>query len=146
MRLFVILFVLLLSSSTSAQKLEFPIIFLKILGYTIFVETAYTKSSRSQGLMYRETLGENNGMLFVFPKVGRYSMWMLNTRIPLSVAFIDESGIILNIAKMIPHSKIAHNSVGTAKYALEMNSGWFEAKRIRAGVQVVGLEKAPIAN
>jgi uncharacterized membrane protein (UPF0127 family) len=84
-------------------------------------------------------------MLFIFPKTNIYSMWMLNTFIPLSVAFLDEKGVILNIADMSPHSLTSHSSAQPAKYALEMNLGWFTEKNITAGVQVEGLEQTPQA-
>ncbi len=121
------------------------VVSLNILGHPLLAEVAYTPMSRTKGLMYRDSLGENNGMLFVFPKPDRYSMWMLNTKIPLSVAFIDNKGVILNIADMTPHTKNAHGSVGLAKYALEMNQGWFSAKGIKAGQKVDGLMTAPAA-
>lgn len=84
-------------------------------------------------------------MLFVFSYSGRQSMWMMNTDIPLSVAFIDGKGVILNIADMAPNTKTAHSSAGAAKYALEMNRGWFETRNITVGAQVMGLEKVPAA-
>lgn len=96
--------------------------------------------------MYRESLEENAGMLFVFPEAGHYSMWMKDTYIPLSVAFIDEHGVILNIANMLPQTRTAHDSSGMVKYALEMNMGWFSVRKIVAGAQVIGLEQAPAAN
>jgi uncharacterized membrane protein (UPF0127 family) len=101
--------------------------------------------ARSQGLMYRESLEENSGMLFVFTDANYYSMWMKDTYIPLSVAFIDEQGVILNIEDMQPETRTAHDSEGLAKYALEMNKGWFAARKISAGAKVGGLEKAPAA-
>lgn len=114
---------------------------LKILDYEIEVEVADTQFSRSRGLMYRDELGENDGMLFVFPEPGYYSMWMKHTFIPLSVAFINENGVILNIADMQPETLIAHDSDGLAKYALEMNMGWFLTRKIAAGTKVVGFDK-----
>jgi len=146
MRFLAIIFVFLVTVTVGASLSELSVIPLKISGYTISAEVAHTQLSRSQGLMYRESLKENNGMLFVFPKIGSYSMWMKNTYIPLSVAFINEHGVILNIADMLPQTKTAHDSSGMAKYALEMNMGWFSARKIEAGAQVIGLEKAPAAN
>lgn len=90
-------------------------------------------------------MGENNGMLFVFSYTGRQSMWMMNTDIPLSVAFLDEDGVILNLADMVPNTKTPHSSAGAAKYALEMNRGWFKTRNITAGARVTGLEKVPAA-
>lgn len=146
MRFLAIFFVSLAIIFPGISSSETRMIPLKISGYTIFAEVAHTQLSRSQGLMYRESLQENAGMLFVFPEANYYSMWMKDTYIPLSVAFIDENGVILNVADMLPQTRTAHDSSGVAKYALEMNLGWFSARKIAAGIQVVGLEKASAAN
>ncbi|SFP54087.1 hypothetical protein SAMN05216419_100633 [Nitrosomonas cryotolerans] len=146
MHLFVILSVLLLTTSLSASTSKPLTVPLKISSYTLLAEIANTQLSRAKGLMYRESLDENSGMLFVFPKVGYYGMWMLNTYIPLSVAFVSENGIILNIVDMIPQTQIAHNSAGMAKYALEMNLDWFAARKIKAGMQIIGVEQISAEN
>ena len=146
MRWFAILFAVFGLLLTDANFAEADTIPLTISGYEIAAEVAHTQLSRSQGLMYRESLDENTGMLFVFPNSGYYSMWMKNTYIPLSVAFIDVRGVILNIAEMQPETLMSHDSAGMAKYALEMNKGWFAARKITAGTQVTGLERAPAAD
>ncbi|MGV8711660.1 MAG: DUF192 domain-containing protein [Nitrosomonas sp.] len=128
-----------------ASASDSPRIVLEISGHALSAEVAHTQLSRSQGLMYRETLAENSGMLFVFAEASYYSMWMKDTFIPLSVAFIDEHGVILNIEDMQPETRTAHDSEGMAKYALEMNKGWFEVRKISAGARVIGLDKAPAA-
>ena len=141
-RILAIFFVFLLPAPLHA---EMPVSQLWISDHTVSVEVAHTHDTRSQGLMFRRSMGENNGMLFVFSYTGRQSMWMMNTDIPLSVAFLDEKGVILNIADMTPNTKTAHSSAGAAKYALEMNRGWFKTRNITAGVRVMGLEKVPAA-
>jgi uncharacterized membrane protein (UPF0127 family) len=146
MRFFIAFFVAFVIISVATGSSEIDIIPLKISGHTLSAEVAYTQLSRAQGLMYRESLAENTGMLFVFPEAGYHSMWMKDTYIPLSVAFIDEHGVILNIADMLPQTRTAHDSSGMAKYALEMNIGWFSARRIATGAQVTGLEQAPAAD
>jgi uncharacterized membrane protein (UPF0127 family) len=70
---------------------------------------------------------------------------MINTYIPLSIAFLDKNGIILNIIDMSPHTRTKHTAASEAKYALEMNLGWFSANNIKAGKRITGLEKAPNA-
>ncbi len=140
MRILAIFVAFLLSAPVSAKM---PVSQLKISSHTLFAEVAHTEVARSQGLMFRQSMKENNGMLFVFPETGRHSMWMMNTDIPLSVAFLDKKGVILNIADMVPNTKTAHGSAGEAKYALEMNLGWFAARNVKAGDRVMGLEKAP---
>jgi hypothetical protein len=111
--------------------------------HLIQAEVANTSSSRAQGLMFRKSLGANQGMLFVFPAAGPQCMWMKNTYVALSVAFIDERGIILNIADMKPQTEDSHCAVAPARYALEMSQGWFAAKGIKPGARISGIEKAP---
>ncbi len=141
---FTLIVMILISADVSSS--ETNVISLTISGHTLSAEVAHTQLSRSQGLMYRESLEENAGMLFIFSEAGYYSMWMKDTYVPLSVAFIDEQGVILNIEDMQPQTRTAHDSSGIAKYALEMNQGWFTARKIIAGARVVGLEKAPAAD
>jgi uncharacterized protein len=111
--------------------------------HVIQAEVADTFPSRAQGLMFRKSLGANHGMLFVFPEAGPQCMWMKNTYVPLSVAFIDERGVILNIADMQPQTEDSHCAAGPARYALEMNRGWFAAKGVRPGARISGIERAP---
>jgi len=133
---------LLLLSPAQAQG-PGPQISLSIDGHTLNAEVAATVETRMRGLMHREKMGKNEGMLFVFDELGYHSMWMKNTLIPLSVAFIDEQGRIINIADMEPHSERTHGATGPARFALEMNVGWFKARNIAAGAKIKGLEKAP---
>ena len=137
-----ILLILFISAPVSA---EMPIIQVKIANHGLYTEVASNQQSRMQGLMHRQSMGQDRGMLFVFPENGYHSMWMVNTNIPLSVAFIDEKGMILNIADMVPHTRTAHGSAGLAKYAIETNLGWFWERGIKAGKYVTGLERAPAA-
>ena len=137
-------FILLTFLSVSASA-EIPTIHLKVSGHTLTAEVAYKKESRIRGLMYRSFMDKDSGMLFVFPETARHSMWMINTYIPLSIAFLDKNGVILNIIDMSPHTRTKHTATSKAKYALEMNLGWFSAKNITAGKKIMGLEKAPDA-
>ena len=121
-----------------------PQIEIKVGTHRIVAEVAATEDSRTLGLMHRKKpLADNHGMLFVFTASGFHSMWMKNTYIPLSVAFLDESGTILNIADMSPLTAQAHTAAGFARYALEMNQGWFAARGVRAGARIEGLSAAP---
>jgi hypothetical protein len=72
-------------------------------------------------------------------------MWMMNTYIPLSVAFLDERGVIINIEDMMPHTRDTHPAAKPARYALEMNQGWFAKRGIKPGARIEGLERAPPA-
>ena len=116
---------------------------LKIKGHSIRAEVANTEEDRRTGLMFRNSLPENQGMLFVYETEGRYAMWMKNTNVALSVAFIDKKGIILNIEDMRPQTEDSHGSKGAAKFSLEMNQGWFKKRGINKGDRVQGLERIP---
>ncbi|MCU0973407.1 MAG: DUF192 domain-containing protein [Burkholderiales bacterium] len=131
---------LLLPAASAAQSID---ITLSIAGHQLRAEVAASPDSRSQGLMFRERMEANRGMLFVFPEITTQSMWMMNTLIPLSVAFIGPDGRILNIRDMTPHTLDIHSSEGSAAYALEMNRGWFAQRGIGRGARVEGLERAP---
>jgi uncharacterized membrane protein (UPF0127 family) len=116
---------------------------LRIKNHEIRAEIANTEESRRRGLMFRDRLGENSGMLFSYRESGVNAMWMKNTPIALSVAFIDRNGRILNIENMDPYSEQAHASAGEAAYALEVNRGWFRKRGIKAGDRVEGLRDLP---
>ena len=94
-----------------------------------------------QGLMFREKLGRDDGMLFIFDEPAYQAMWMKNTLIPLSVAYLDAQGTILNILDMEPQTLDSHMSAGPAIYAIETNKGWFAAKKLKAGDKVTGLPR-----
>ena len=128
-----------------AARAELPEIPLAVNGHKLTAEVAANDEVRMQGLMHRRVLPESRGMLFVFREVERHAMWMMNTHIPLSVAFLDERGVIINIADMQPHTRDTYAASQPAKYALEVNQGWFRKRGIKAGVKVEGIERAPPA-
>lgn len=89
--------------------------------------------------MYREALAPDHGMLFVFDRAGRHCMFMRNTRIPLSAAFMDAGGRILAIARMQPFSERLHCAPEPVTHVLEMEQGWFAGRGIRPGDRVEGI-------
>src|SRR3990170_2196764 len=99
--------------------------------HLIQAEVANTPETRIRGLMHRASMPANRAMVFVFPYPDRQCFWMRNTLIPLSIAFIDDRGVIVNIEDMRPQTEYQHCSARPVRYALEMNQGWFAAKRIR---------------
>ena len=107
--------------------------------HVVRAEVANTFDTRGRGLMFRESLAANQGMLFVFEDAGSHCMWMKNTLIPLSVAFISADGTIVNIEDMKPQTEDTHWSKGPALYALEMRKGWFAEKGIGPGAVVKGI-------
>jgi uncharacterized protein len=132
----------LFAAGAAAESSE---ISLSVGGRQLTVEVAHTEAARAQGLMHRRMLPENRGMLFVFREPALHGMWMMNTYVPLSVAFIDEQGLIVNIADMEPQSRTTHSAARPAKYALEVNRGWFAKHGIKPGAHVEGIERAPFA-
>jgi uncharacterized protein len=143
-RLFAILIFAFVSAHAVADS-ALPEIALEIKGHKLTAEVAANDATRTTGLMHRRMMPENRGMLFVFAYASPQSFWMMNTHIPLSIAFIDEHGSIINIADMKPLTTDPHPSAGPAKYALEMNKGWFAKRGIKAGVTIDGLKNAPPA-
>jgi uncharacterized membrane protein (UPF0127 family) len=105
----------------------------------ITVEIARSLHERETGLMHRHTLPPDHGMLFVFPSISYIGMWMVDTYIPLSVAFIDAQGNVINIEKMEPLTRDVHYAARPAKYALEMNRGWFSRHGIQPGNRIGGV-------
>lgn len=102
----------------------------------IDLEIAVTPEARMTGLMFRDSLEENSGMLFIFPEKKVLSFWMRNTYIPLDIAFIDDSGRIIKIASMRPLDETSVGSGEPVRYALEVNKGFFRRNSISEGERV----------
>jgi uncharacterized membrane protein (UPF0127 family) len=132
-----VLALMLVAAPALAQQL--PVVQLKAGMHLIRAEVAADFSTRGRGLMHRKSLAPNAGMLFVFDGPAIHCMWMKNTYIPLSVAFLDEKGAIINIADMQPHSEQSHCAARPALYALEMERGWFAQRGIKAGARLGGI-------
>lgn len=126
-----------------ATAQEMPVIELTAGIHRIEAEVAYTQPTRMVGLMNRRTMPKHRGMLFVFDAEGRHCMWMRNTFIPLAVAFLDEQGRIINVEEMQPRTENNHCAAKPARFALEMNAGWFKTRGLGAGTAIVGIERAP---
>jgi len=118
-----------------------PRIPLEINTRTISVEVAIDDASHARGLMFRETLGRDDGMLFLFATPYQACFWMKNTLLPLTVAFIDAEGVIVNLADMQPQSLDTHCALAPVQYALEMNQGWFKRNDAGPGTRVLGLPR-----
>ena len=130
------------SNSALAQQPALPTIALSAGIHVIRAEVASTMESRSQGLMQRKSMAQGSGMLFLFDQSAGHCMWMKNTLIPLSVAFIDARGEIVNIADMQPLDETTHCAERPVPYALEMNLGWFKKRGIGPGTRIGGMPQA----
>ena len=106
--------------------------------HVLQVMVARTPEQLSTGLMFRKTMGTNDGMLFVFDEPSQQCFWMKNTLLPLSIAFIDDTGIVANIDDMKPQTLDSHCSTKPVRFVLEMNVGWFDKRGIKAGSRFQG--------
>lgn len=106
--------------------------------HQIDVQLAITPSEHAIGLMYRKEMEQHEGMLFVFPTPSLQCFWMKNTLIPLTVAFLADDGMILNMDDMKPQTEESHCSIKPVRYVLEMNKGWFAKKGIKPGMKLSG--------
>ena len=132
--------VLVLAALAAAPALaQHPVAQLNAGMHLIRAEGVSDPGTRAQGLMYRKSLAQNAGMLFIFDEQAPHCMWMKNTLVPLSVAFIDDNGAIVNIADMEPHSEASHCATRPVRYALEMNRGWFAARGVKPGSRLGGI-------
>ena len=139
--IFSIISILLACSASGTEQSRLPVLTLNIGIHLIQAEAAVKDEERAQGLMFRKKMEQNEGMIFRFNRTDQVCMWMKNTLLPLSVAFIDENGNIINIEDMRPETLDAHCAKKPARYALEMNQGWFKSKNIKPGSAVTGLPK-----
>lgn len=125
------------SLPTRAAKL--PTLPLQVGLYIIQAEIAADNESRSRGLMHRTEMESNQGMLFIFDRLGVQCFWMKNTLLPLTAAFLNDQGKIVNMSDMSPQTETPHCSKEPVRYVLEMNQGWFAKRGIKEGAVVKGI-------
>jgi uncharacterized membrane protein (UPF0127 family) len=134
---------LLLASPVAAQLPE--ITWVRAVfesGASLALEVADEPQERQRGLMYREEVPEGWGMLFVFARPQLLSFWMKNTHAPLSIAFLEDDGTIVNIRKMRPlDTTTRHRSRKPVRLALEVPRGWFEEHDVKPGQRIQLLRK-----
>lgn len=130
--LLVALLVALLAGCREAERVT-----IRVNGVAARVEVAATPDTRQFGLMYREQLGADEGLLMVFAEPREVSLWMLNTPLPLDVGFFDQQGVLQAVLAMQPDGgeRLYRSPPGTL-YALEMNQGWFERNALEPGVSL----------
>jgi uncharacterized membrane protein (UPF0127 family) len=126
--------IIFISIDAMACPIELPTTVISIRGHSLTVELATTPTSRGCGLSQRHVLPQDQGMLFIFPDTRPRSFWMKDTFIPLSIAYLDNSGRIFEILEMTPmQTDSRYQSVQPASYALEVNQGWFRSHGIEIG-------------
>jgi len=130
---------------TASARAELPVAELGVGMYRIEAEVANTFQTRQIGLMNRKTMPLQRGMVFVFPEDATHCMWMRDTYLPLSVAFLDAKGRVLNVEDMQPQTEDNHCAAGAARYALEMNIGWFRERGVKPGDSIRGIDRLPAA-
>ena len=107
--------------------------------HLIHAEVAASEADRSLGLMHRRALEPNHGMLFIFPAPDRHCMWMKNTLLPLTVAFLDDRGAVINLEDMKPQTLDTHCAASSAWFALEMSDHWFQQRGLGPGQVIEGV-------
>ncbi len=132
-----------LAAAQDGPQPRLPTIDLTAGMHVIRAEVAQTPAQQATGMMFRKEMGANEGMLFVNAQAEVRCFWMRNTLIPLSIAFIDDDGRIVNIADMQPQSDASHCSAKPVRFALEMRQGWFAKRGITAGTRLRGTPFKP---
>jgi uncharacterized membrane protein (UPF0127 family) len=128
-----IIFLLIIVWISMAHSQTLPKVPLYIKSREIWVEVAKTPGERAHGLMGRKHLGKDEGMLFIFETEDYHGFWMKDTRIPLSIAFINKEGRIVGVTDMEPLTLESHIPPQPILYALEMKKGWFSAHGLKVG-------------
>ncbi|TNF59791.1 MAG: DUF192 domain-containing protein [Burkholderiales bacterium] len=121
-----------------APQLDLPRTTLKAGMHLIQAQVAATAQQRSIGLMHRKDMPAHEGMLFVFEQPAVQCFWMKNTLLPLTAAFVEDDGTIVNLADMKPLSLDSHCSARPVRYVLEMHQGWFARRGIGPGFRLGG--------
>jgi uncharacterized protein len=107
--------------------------------HRITAEVAQAPYEQAAGLMFRRQMGANDGMLFVYDRPHTLCFWMRNTPLPLTIAFIDDEGRIVETADMQPFDdRTRHCSSTELRFALEMHQGWFAKRGLKPGFRLKG--------
>ena len=129
---------LALSAKAQQAQTDLPHTLLQAGMYQLDVQVAATPEQRSIGLMFRQSMPENEGMLFVFEQATQQCFWMKNTLLPLTAAFVADDGSIVNLADMQPQSTASHCSEKPVRFVLEMKQGWFAKRGFKKGFKLKG--------
>lgn len=130
------------AAAQQGPQLDLPRTTLKAGMHLIQAQVALTPEQRAVGLMFRQDMPANEGMLFIFEQAAVQCFWMKNTLLPLTAAFVADDGTVVNLADMKPQSLDSHCSEKPVRYVLEMHQGWFAKRGIQPGFKLMG---APFA-
>jgi len=134
----VLMLVLTRALAQDAPQLDLPRTTLQAGMHLIQAQVASTPQQRAIGLMHRADMPANEGMLFVFEQPAVQCFWMKNTLLPLTAAFVQDDGTVVNLADMQPQSLDSHCSASPVRYVLEMHQGWFAKRGIQSGFRLSG--------
>jgi uncharacterized membrane protein (UPF0127 family) len=142
LRLSIIAFLFFLATASvfaqDGPQPRLPTIKLTAGMYIIHAEVAQNPNEQTIGMMHRQTMGINEGMLFIYDTLQVRCFWMRNTLLPLTIAFIADDGSIVNLKDMQPKTENPHCSTEPVRYALEMNQGWFDKRSLKPGFKLRG--------
>lgn len=124
------------SGEAGTPQTGLPTTTMTIGNKTFTLEVAATRKTREIGLMYRDTMPADHGMIFVFPKEQPLSFWMKHTRLPLDILFVDQAGKVVSVHQMQPFDISGTTAKGNSKYAIELNQGAATAAGVNAGDQL----------
>ena len=129
---------LVLTTACTARS-PFGSAVIEVDGRPLTVETAYTREARAQGVMGKDGLTDEQGVLFLYPDSANRSFWMKTVTFALDIAFIRSDGTIARIAQMQPYVTAGPPSLQPVQYALEMREGWFADHDVEVGDKVTGI-------
>ena len=133
----------LAASAQDTPQTNLPRIKLQAGMHQIDTQVAQTEAQRQTGLMFRKEMPQHEGMLFAFEQPATQCLWMKNTLLPLTAAFLADDGTIVNLVDMKPQTTDSHCSEKPVRFVLEMNQGWFAKKGLKAGSRLSGVAFRP---
>jgi uncharacterized membrane protein (UPF0127 family) len=136
-----ILILIFLFTNNSVAQLALSKVKIEIGSKTLIAEIAETDEEQEQGLMNRDILGKDQAMLFLFEEGSTPCFWMKDTKIPLSIAFINKDNTIVKIEDMQPLTENEHCSGSPIVLGLEVNQGWFKDNNIKVGDKILSIKR-----
>ena len=130
---------------SAAGQSGLPVVKMGVGKKTYDLEVANTRESRDRGLMHRDSMPADHGMIFVFPDEAVRGFWMKNTRIPLDIIYLTAAGKVVSVHQMQPHDRRTTESKGPAQYAIELNQGEAAKADVKEGDSLALPKELPAA-